>query len=220
MFLLLLRQLPQCGDQTLASVPPPAKGRSSSSNTSLFPHSSFILPSFVWFYTFLSTGQVLLSTLSWCSACTSVSEVYSWCIHGERCTPSPPTPLPSCSLQERNNRILNSKCSNVSIKCKLNGKRKCCILTYNKRLLVAWKTPKPLWGIFSYQTSQGECFHGKSKIRKVLYLLQSPYKDWTFTPPTNPWWLIRVWHNCNILLHYQEKARTECTKKVQMNRKC
>ena len=23
--------------------------------------------------------------------------VYSWCIHGERCTPCPPTPLPSCS---------------------------------------------------------------------------------------------------------------------------
>ena len=22
---------------------------------------------------------------------------YSWCIHGERCTPHPPTPLPSCS---------------------------------------------------------------------------------------------------------------------------
>ena len=25
-------------------------------------------------------------------------KVYSWCIHGERCTPRPPTPLPSCSL--------------------------------------------------------------------------------------------------------------------------
>ena len=24
-------------------------------------------------------------------------KVYSWCIHGERCTPHPPTPLPSCS---------------------------------------------------------------------------------------------------------------------------
>ena len=24
-------------------------------------------------------------------------KVYSWCIHGERCTPRPPTPLPSCS---------------------------------------------------------------------------------------------------------------------------
>ena len=24
-------------------------------------------------------------------------KVYSWCIHGERCTPCPPTPPPSCS---------------------------------------------------------------------------------------------------------------------------
>ena len=38
--------------------------------------------SFVWFYIFFSTGQVLLSVLSWCSACISVSEVvfliYLW----------------------------------------------------------------------------------------------------------------------------------------------
>ena len=48
----------------------------------LFPSSSFILPSFVWFYIFFSAGQVLLSTLSWCSACTSVSDgvflTYLW----------------------------------------------------------------------------------------------------------------------------------------------
>ena len=42
----------------------------------LFPPSSFILPSFMWFYILFSTGQVLLSTLSWYSACTSVSEVF------------------------------------------------------------------------------------------------------------------------------------------------
>ena len=29
---------------------------------------------------FFYAGQVLLSALRWCSACTSVSEVYSWCI--------------------------------------------------------------------------------------------------------------------------------------------
>ena len=38
--------------------------------------------------------------LSQCSACTSVSEVYSRCIRGERRTPHPPTPLPSCPLRE------------------------------------------------------------------------------------------------------------------------
>ena len=39
-----------------------------------FPPSSFVIPSFAWFYIFFSIGQVLLSALSWCSACTSVSE--------------------------------------------------------------------------------------------------------------------------------------------------
>ena len=46
------------------------------------PPSFFILPSFAWFYIFFSTGQVLLSALSWCSACMSVSEgvflMYLW----------------------------------------------------------------------------------------------------------------------------------------------
>ena len=40
------------------------------------------LLSFTRFYTFFSAGQALLSTLSWCSACTSVSEgvflMYPW----------------------------------------------------------------------------------------------------------------------------------------------
>ena len=37
--------------------------------TLLFPpSSSFILPSFAWFYIFFSTGQVLVSAVSWCSA--------------------------------------------------------------------------------------------------------------------------------------------------------
>ena len=60
----------------------PAEGRSSPINTPVFPPSSFILPSVAWFYIFFSTGQVLLLALSWCSACTSVSEgvflMYLW----------------------------------------------------------------------------------------------------------------------------------------------
>ena len=63
-----------CLDHTPASVPPPAKGRSCPTNNPVFPHSFFILPSFAWFYIFFSTGQVLLSTFSRCSAGTSVSE--------------------------------------------------------------------------------------------------------------------------------------------------
>ena len=74
MFLLWLRQWPQCGDQTPASDPPPTEGRSSPTNTPVFPSTSLVLLSFVWFYIFFSTGQVLLSRRSWCSACTSVSE--------------------------------------------------------------------------------------------------------------------------------------------------
>ena len=56
--------------------------RSSPTNTPVFPPSSFILPSFVWFYIFFSTSQVFLPALSWCIACTSVSEgvflMYLW----------------------------------------------------------------------------------------------------------------------------------------------
>ena len=74
MCLLWLRQLPHCGDWTPASVPPRAEGRSSPTNTPVFPSSSFVLQSFVWFHIFFSAGQVLLSALSWCSVCTSVSE--------------------------------------------------------------------------------------------------------------------------------------------------
>ena len=61
---------------------PPTKGRSCPTNTAVFPPSSFVLPSFAWFYIFFLAGQVLLSTLSWCSAHTSVSEgvflMYLW----------------------------------------------------------------------------------------------------------------------------------------------
>ena len=61
---------------------PPTKGRSSPCNTPVFPSSSSILPSFAWFYIFFSAAQLLLSALSWYSACTSVSEgvflMYLW----------------------------------------------------------------------------------------------------------------------------------------------
>ena len=82
MFLLWPRQLPQCGDWTPASVPWPAEGRSSPTNTPVFLPSPLVLLSFAWFYIFFNTGQGLLSALSWCSACTSVSEgvflMYPW----------------------------------------------------------------------------------------------------------------------------------------------
>ena len=39
----------------------------------IFPQ-LLVLPSFAWLYIFFSAGQVLLSALSWCSACAFVSE--------------------------------------------------------------------------------------------------------------------------------------------------
>ena len=75
-------ELARCGAQTPASVPPPAQGRSSLTNTPVFPPCCFVLPSFVRVYIFFSTGPVLLSALSCCSACTSVSVgvflMYPW----------------------------------------------------------------------------------------------------------------------------------------------
>ena len=98
MFLLWLRRLPLCGNQAPASLPQPTEGRSSLTNNPTFPPSSFILLSFAWFYMFFSAGQVLLFALSWCSACTSVSEGVFLMYHGERCTTPPlPTSPPICS---------------------------------------------------------------------------------------------------------------------------
>ena len=89
MFFLWSGHLPWCGDWTPASVPSLAEGKSSPSNASVFPPSSFILLSFVWFYIFFSGGQVLLFALSWCSACTSVSEgVFLMYLWGKMCSMS------------------------------------------------------------------------------------------------------------------------------------
>ena len=99
-FLLWLRQLPQCGDRTPASVPPPTKGRSSPTNTP----SSFILVPLSYR---VFCGSIFSFPLTRYSCPLSAGicmhlclKVHSWCIHGERCTPDPPTPPPSCSLPE------------------------------------------------------------------------------------------------------------------------
>ena len=73
---------PDVGIRPLFQFPYPLRTGPSLLTLLFFPPSSFVLPSFVWFYIFFSTGQVLLSSLSWCSACTSVSEgvflMYPW----------------------------------------------------------------------------------------------------------------------------------------------
>jgi len=89
---------PDVGIRPLLQFPHPPRAGPVLLTLLFFPPSSFILPSFVWFYILFFTGQVLLSTLSWCSACTSASEGVFLMHHGERCTAYPPTPPPSCSL--------------------------------------------------------------------------------------------------------------------------
>jgi len=70
-----------CGSDPCFSSPTPG-GRSSPTHTPAFSPSSFVLPSFAWVYIFFSSGHVLLSALSWCSACTLMSEgvflMYPW----------------------------------------------------------------------------------------------------------------------------------------------
>ena len=97
MFLLWLRQLPRCGDWTSASTPPPAEGRSSPINIPFFP----LVPSSYWvlhgsIYSFLLGRYSCLLSAGVLHALLCL-EVYSFCIRGERCTPHPPTPLPSYS---------------------------------------------------------------------------------------------------------------------------
>ena len=96
-FLLWLRQLPWCGDQTSASVPPPTQGRSVPTNTPVFLHSSYqVLRGSIYSFPLVRYSCMLSAGVLHAILCL---KVYSWCTHGERCIPHPPTPLPSCSPQ-------------------------------------------------------------------------------------------------------------------------
>ena len=96
MFLLWLRQLPQCGDRTPALVPPPAEGRSSATNTPVSPLaplsyrvSCALYVLFRWSGT--PVGSQLVFRMHFC--------VWRWTpdVSVER-TACPPPPPPSCSL--------------------------------------------------------------------------------------------------------------------------
>ena len=62
---------PDVGIRPLLQFPYPLRARPVLLTLLFFPHSSFLL-SFACFYKFFSAGHVLLSILSWCSACTCV----------------------------------------------------------------------------------------------------------------------------------------------------
>ena len=92
MFLLWIRQLPHCEDWTPASDPPPAKGRSSPTNTPVFPPSSLshqVLCGSIYSFPLVRSSCPLSAGVL--HALLSL-KVYSLCMHGERCTPCPPTP--------------------------------------------------------------------------------------------------------------------------------
>ena len=100
MFLLWLRQLPRCGDRTpLLLFPHQPRAGPVLLTLLLFP----LVPSS---YRVLH-GSIYSFPLGRCSCLLSAGvlhallclKVYSWCIHGERCTPHPPIPPPSCSLR-------------------------------------------------------------------------------------------------------------------------
>ena len=80
-FTSVLKNCPMWGSDPsfICSIP---SCRSSPTHSPLFHPPSFVLPSFVWFYIFFSSGQVLLPALSWSSARSSVSGgvflMYTW----------------------------------------------------------------------------------------------------------------------------------------------
>ena len=108
MFLLWLRQLPWCGDQTLASVPPSARA-GPVLLTLLFspivPLSYWVLCSPIFSFPLVRYSCLLPAGFLHTLLCL---KVYSWCIRGERCIPHPPTPPPSCSLHEKFFVVLHS----------------------------------------------------------------------------------------------------------------
>ena len=68
---------PNVGIRPLLQFPHPPRAGAVLLTLLFPPTSSFILLSFVWFYIFFSTGQVLLSTLSWCLHALLCLKVYS-----------------------------------------------------------------------------------------------------------------------------------------------
>ena len=103
---LWLRQLPGCGDRTPASFPPPAEGKSSPSNTPVFPLvplSYRVLSASIYSFPLVRYSCLLSAGVLHALLCR---KVYSWCIRGETYTPCQPTPLPSCSSKVKFFKIL------------------------------------------------------------------------------------------------------------------
>ena len=91
---LYSKQLSQCVDLTPASVPSPSRGKSSPTLLffTLLPLYYRVLHGFKYSFLVVRYSCPFLAGVLQDLLCL---EVYSWCIHGERCTPSPPTLPPS-----------------------------------------------------------------------------------------------------------------------------
>ena len=111
MFLLWLKQLPQCGDQTPASVPPPIKVRSSPTNSPLVPSSYCFLHGSVCSFPKVKYSCPLSARVPLAFLCV---KVYFWCICGERCTPHSPTPPPFCFTPAQFNFLMLIYCYYIS----------------------------------------------------------------------------------------------------------
>ena len=89
------KQLPRCGNWTPASVPPPA--RAGQFYQLLFlplvPLSYWVLRDSIYSFPLVRYSRLLSPGVLHTLLCL---KVYLWCICGERRTPHPLTPLPSC----------------------------------------------------------------------------------------------------------------------------
>ena len=72
----------------------------------LVPSSHPVLPGSTYSFPLIRSSCLLLAGVLHALMCL---KVYFWCIHGERCTPCPPTPPPSCSLYKK--AILTGACA-------------------------------------------------------------------------------------------------------------
>ena len=94
--------------RTAASVPPPAKTKYSPTDTPVFPIvplSYRVLHGSIYYFPLARYSCLLSACVLHALLCL---KVYSGCIHGERYTPRPSTPLPSCPHERTFINILSS----------------------------------------------------------------------------------------------------------------
>ena len=98
MFLLWLRRLSWCGDWTMLQFPHSPRAGLDLITLLFFPlapWSYWVLCGSIYSFPVVRYPCLLSAGVLQALLCL---KVYSWCIRGERCTPRPASPLPSCSL--------------------------------------------------------------------------------------------------------------------------